>query len=915
MQEAPRLGARAQDGSGPAATWHAFPASTALERLGSPTDGLTATEAAGRLASHGRNALPAAAGRSLLQRFLQQFHHVLIYVLLAATAITAALGHLLDAGVILGVVLVNAVIGFVQEGRAEAALEAIRGMISARASVMRDGRRVTITAAEVVPGDLLLLEAGDRVAADVRLVKARNLRIDEAILTGESVPVEKSTEPVAADAPIGDRLSMAFSGTLVAAGQGSGVVVATGASSELGRISAMLGGIAEIETPLIRQMNAFARKLTLVIGLLATGIFLFAVLVRGYPIVDAFVAVVAIAVASIPEGLPAVLTITLAIGVQRMAGRNAIIRRLPSVETLGSVSTICSDKTGTLTRNEMTVTRVVTADRAYDVGGVGYAPRGGFTVAGAVIDPAGDDLVQRIGRAALLCNDAALREAGGAFVVDGDPMEGALVTLGLKAGLEPERIAMEAPRTHEIPFDAAHRYMATLHRGRDGAILAFVKGAPERVVEMCERQASGAGEQPIDRSFWLGAAEALAGDGRRVLALASRTFGAEKHDLVPGDVDHGLVLLGLVGLIDPPRPEAIAAIVECRTAGIAVKMITGDHAATAAAIAAGLGLEKPAPVLTGSMLDGLDAAGFRRAVAETSVFARTSPEHKLRLVEALQANGGVIAMTGDGVNDAPALKRADVGVAMGRTGTEVAKEASDMVLADDDFASIVAAVREGRTVYDNLSKVIGFVLPINGGEGILITLAILLGLTLPITPLQLLWVNMVSSVALALTLAFEPAEPGIMRRPPRRPDAPILSGQLLWRVLLVAILIAAGAFGMFFWAESRGHSIDTVRTMVINTIVVMEVFCLFSIRYIHGTSITWMGVLGTPAVLVGLAVVVTLQLGFTYLPFMQRLFHTTGVGFADGLAIIGVGVALLVVLEIEKRARAEWVDRTATRAA
>ena len=877
-------------------------------------EGLAPSLVASRLAQYGRNALPQTAGKTAFQRLLAQFNNLLIYVLLASAAVTAFLGHAVDTGVILAVVVINTLIGYVQEGKAEQALDAIRGMISPKASVLREGRRITIDAAEVVPGDMLLLEAGDRVSADVRLVKARNLRVDEAILTGESVPVDKTVEPVPVEAPLGDRRSMAFSGTLVTAGQGIAAVVATGSASEIGRISALLGRVEQLDTPLIRQMNLFARQLTIAIFTLAAVTLAFAVLVRGYALADAFMAMVGMAVAAIPEGLPAVMTITLAMGVQRMAARNAIIRRLPAVETLGSVSIICSDKTGTLTRNEMTVAKVVLADRSYEVGGVGYEPKGGFSIDGCEADPAADALLMRLTRAALLCNDAALREASSGWVVDGDPMEGALVSLGLKAGHEHSKLAKYLPRTDEIPFDAAHRYMATLHHGHDGVAFSCVKGAPERVLEMCSRQATPDGEVALDTRFWLEAIEALAGQGQRVLAFACRPVPAGKRELVFADVEQGLTLNGLVGIIDPPRPEAIAAVAECHDAGIRVKMITGDHAATASAIAAELGLERPQLATTGQQLNGLDDAELRRTLAESNVFARTSPEHKLRLVEAMQAGGAVIAMTGDGVNDAPALKRADVGVAMGHNGTEAAKEAADMVLADDNFASIVAAVREGRTVYDNLTKVIGWTLPTNGGETMIIAAAILFGLTLPVMPVQILWINMVTAVGLGLVLAFEPAEPGIMQLPPRAPDAPLLSGFLLWRIILVSLLFAAGAFGIFAWAELRGLAHEEARTMVVNTIVVMEIFYLFSVRYLHGTSVTWRGVLGTPAVLIGVGSIVILQFAFTYLPVMQRLFQTRSIALGDGLVIVGIGIVLLGVLEVEKRARrsllaGDWLGR------
>ncbi|MGF1651363.1 MAG: cation-transporting P-type ATPase [Hyphomicrobiaceae bacterium] len=891
-----------------ARAWHAEPVAEVLTGLDASERGLSPPAVAERLERHGRNALPQARPTSPLIRFLKQFDNLLIYVLLAAAVVTALLGHPIDTAVILGVVVVNAVIGYIQEGKAEAALEAIRNMISPRASVLRDGTRVTVDAAEIVPGDILLLEAGDRVTADVRLIKARNLSIDEAILTGESVPVRKETAPVDAAAPLGDRTSLAFSGTLVTSGQGAGVVVATGRATELGRISGLIGAVERIETPLIRQMNQFARQLTFIILGLAAITFAFATLVRGYGISDAFLAVVGMAVAAIPEGLPAVMTVTLAIGVQRMAGRNAIIRRLPAVETLGSVSTICSDKTGTLTRNEMTVTAVVLNDRTFEVSGVGYAPDGAFSAGGATVEPADEPRLVHAARIALACNDASVRSVDGIHVVDGDPMEGALVVVAQKAGLDRARLAADLPRRDEIPFDAAHRYMATLHVPAHGAPVVFVKGAPEQLIEMCDQEASREGQRSIDRAFWREAIERLARDGRRVLAVASRTLADGTTSIGFDDVQSGLTLVGLVGLIDPPRPEAIAAIAECRTAGVAVKMITGDHVATASAIARELGLEAPERVLSGADLDGLTTEQFSEAVRQTSVFARTSPEHKLRLVEAMQAEGAVIAMTGDGVNDAPALKRADVGVAMGRGGTEAAKEASEMVLADDNFASIVAAVREGRTVYDNLSKVIGWTLPTNGGETLIVLAAILLGVTLPLTPVQILWINMVTAVGLGLVLAFEPAEPGVMTRPPRDTGAALLSPILIWRVAFVSVLFAIGAFSVFAWAKSQGAPIEEARTLVVNTIVVMEIFYLFSVRYVHGSSLTLAGMLGTPAVLIGVGGIVVLQLAFTYAPFMQILFATQPLSLLEGGVAILAGVALFAILELEKLIRRRYLE-------
>ena len=892
----------------PEQPWHAHEAGAAFVALRSDAAGLDEAEAAARLADFGPNRLPVARRRSGLMRFVTQFNNLLIYVLAAAAVVSALLGHAVDAAVIIGVVLVNAAIGFVQEGRAEHALEAIRGMIDPRSSVLRAGRRLTVSADAIVPGDVVLIEAGDRVPADLRLIRARRLKIEEAVLTGESVAVGKAVDPVDEGAVLGDRTSMAFSGTLVAAGQGAGIAVATGAATELGRISALIGAVETLTTPLVRQMDRFARQLTLIILAVAAGAFLFAVLVRGYAAADAFMAVIGLGVAAIPEGLPAIMTITLAIGVQRMAGRNAIIRRLPAVETLGSVSVICSDKTGTLTRNEMTAQCVMVADGECEVTGVGYAPVGTFRTLGEEIDAGRHALLMELIRAGLLCNDAELRETAAGWIVDGDPMEGALVTLAVKAGLDPALVRKQMPRTDEIPFDAAHRFMATLHHRHEDGSFVVVKGAPERLVEMCAFERRADGDRPINIDAWRSEADELAARGERVLGFAVKPAREGQQDLTFADVDSDATLLGFVGFIDPPRAEAVAAVAACRAAGIRVAMITGDHAATAREIGRQLGLAERPRVLGGADLDGLDGDRLRDVARETDVFARTTPEHKLRLVEALQADGLTVAMTGDGVNDAPALKRADVGIAMGGKGTEAAKEAAEMVLADDNFASIVAAVREGRTVYDNLMKVVAWTLPTNGGEAMTILAAIGLGLALPITPVQILWINMVTAVALGLTLAFEPTEPGVMRRPPRPADAPILSASLVWRIVFVSGLFVAGAFGMFFWAEGRGLPTETGRTMVVNTIVVMEIFYLFSVRYVHGTSLTRQGVLGTPAVLIGVSVVVACQLAFTYLPPLQYVFDSRPLALLDGAAVVAVGVAMLIVVEIEKaiRRRLPW---------
>ncbi len=888
-------------GGPPAQHWHAIDAAAALAALQSGPGGLGEDEAERRFAAHGPNRLPQGKQRGPLLRLLAQIHNLLIYVLLAAGVLSAVIGHVTDAVVILAVVVVNALIGFIQEGRAERALEAIRGMIDPRASVMRAGRRITIGADRLVPGDIVLLEAGDRVPADLRLIKARSLRVDEAILTGESVPVDKSVAPTEPAAALGDRACMAYSGTFVAAGQGAGVAVATGATTELGRISTMIGAVERLTTPLLRQMDHFAKQVTLAVLVVSIAVFAYATLAQAYALDEAFMVVVGLFVAAIPEGLPTVMTITLAVGVQRMAARNAIIRRLPAVETLGSVSIICSDKTGTLTRNEMMVSRVSIAAAEITVEGTGYAPEGRLLADGEPIDPPAYPELEELSLAGALCNDAHLRQSGDRWIVDGDPMEGALITFARKAGHDVDAARARFARLDEIPFDSRHRYMATLHAREGRPPVAYVKGAPERILQMCTEVATPDGNGSLDADRWHRRIEALAADGQRVIALARRTLPESRRGIEPADIESGLCLLGLVGLIDPPRAEAVAAVAECKAAGIRVKMITGDHAATARAIARQLGLADDPTTVTGQDLDSFENDSFDSHAREATVFARTSPEHKLRLVQSLQSDGSIIAMTGDGVNDAPALKRADVGVAMGGKGTEAAKEASEMVLADDNFASIVAAVREGRTVYDNLRKVISFLLPINGGESMVIVLAVLLGLALPVTPLQILWVNMVSSVALALTLAFEPTEPNTMQCPPRAPKEPILSGRLLWRILFVSALMIIGTFGIYAWATARGLPVELARTMAVNTLVVMEIFYLFSVRYVHGTSLTWQGVLGTRAVLTGVAAVVVAQFAFTYLPPLQAVFGTRPVSLPDGLAIVGVGVVLLLIVEIEKR--------------
>ncbi len=870
-------------------------AEAALAQTGSRRKGLSEAEAGERLSRHGPNRLPEPPRRTALQRLAAQFNNLLILVLIGAAIVTALLGHFIDTTVIMAVVVANTIIGFVQEGRAENALEALRAMLAPKASVVRDGVRQELPADRLVPGDIVQLEPGDKVPADLRLLATHGLSIEEAILTGESVPVSKQVDPVAPDAVLGDRRSMAFSGTMVTRGTAIGVVVGTGGETEIGRISGMLAGVETLTTPLIEQMAVFARYLTGFILVVSAGILAWGTLARGQDFAETFMIVVGLSVAAIPEGLPAVLTVTLAIGVQTMARRSAIVRRLPTIETLGAVSVVCSDKTGTLTSNEMMVATLATGDGRYEVTGSGYAPEGEVRLDGRAVDPASAAALSELAQIAALCNTATLHNGSGGWRIEGDPMEGALLALAGKLGFGDERAAP----ADAIPFDAEYRYMATLHSPRGDATVALVKGAPERILAMCSRQLAADGPVPLDQDYWRGAAEDIAADGQRVLALAQKEHDGRTID--HDDIAEGMVLVGFVGLIDPPRPEAIAAVADCRRAGIRVKMITGDHAGTAAAIGRQVGLANPDRVLTGAELDAMDEEQLAAAVAGADVFARTSPEHKLRLVTALQRRGEVVAMTGDGVNDAPALKRADAGIAMGRKGSEATREAADLVLADDNFASIAEAIRQGRTVYANLKKVITFLLPVNGGESLSLMIAILFGLVLPITPAQILWVNMVSSVALAMSLAFEAPERDIMRHPPRQRSAPILSRFLIWRVVLVSALFSVGVFGQFALAKTMGEDVETARTMALNTLVAMEVFYLFSVRYTFGASLTWEGLRGTRPVLVAVALVAVLQLVFTYTPLMHLLFETRSLTALQLGQCTLAGVALLLVLEIEKR--------------
>ncbi|MGR9071650.1 MAG: cation-transporting P-type ATPase [Gammaproteobacteria bacterium] len=878
--------------------WHSLNFKEIAQALDSSEQGLDPQEADRRLKIYGANKLTETRARGPIRRFFAQFHNLLIYVLLAAGTVTAVIEHWIDSGVIFGVVLINAIIGFIQEGKAEKAIDAIRNLLTHRAMVRRRNKNFLIPAEQLVPGDIVMIESGDKVPADLRLFSVKNLRIDESMLTGESLPVEKIAPAVDRHAVLGDRLCIAYSGTLVTYGSAAGIVVATGDATEIGRINTMLRSVSQLTTPLLRQIDIFSQWLTVTIISVSSATFAYGWYVRHSSTEDLFMSAVGLAVAAIPEGLPAIMTITLAIGVQSMARRNAIIRRLPAVETLGSVSVICSDKTGTLTCNEMTVKSIFANHRLFAVEGAGYDPHGGFELADhtvAVEDYPG--LTEMI-RAAVLCNNAELELKVENWIIHGDTTEGALLTLALKAGVDPALLRQEMPRIDVIPFESQHRYMATLHHDHSGHAFIFIKGAPERVLAMCNFARIDGVDLPIDLPRWHRMLQELAGRGHRLLAFAFKTASAQTQ-LRYSDIEGGLTLLGVVGMIDPPRPEAIASVRKCQTAGIRVKMITGDHAGTAAAIAAQIGVGNGS-VLTGDEIDSMRDDELVRAIRTVDVFARTSPENKLRLVTALQADGCIVAMTGDGVNDAPALKRADVGVAMGKKGTEVAKESSEMVLADDNFASIAHAVEEGRGIYDNLKKSIIFILPTNGGEALTIMAAIAAGKVLPITPVQILWVNMVTAVTLALTLAFEPPEKDIMRRKPRHPKEPLLSWFLTWRIVFVSLIVVAGTFGLFLWERSLGTTIEEARTVAVNTLVGFEMFYVFNSRYIYASVFNFHGLFGNRLVWLAVALLSLFQLAFTYWRPMQHLFGTVAIDLHTWLMIAGVASTVFVLVEIEK---------------
>ena len=881
--------------------WHALAVDDVLKRLTTSTGkGLDGGEASTRLQRYGPNRLPEGKKRGPFMRFISQFNNILVYVLLGAGFTKLMLNLWVDAGIIFGVVILNALLGFIQEGKAEKALDSIRNMLSAEARTLRGGETRMIPAEQLVPGDIVLLESGDKIPADLRLSDVKNLRTEEAALTGESVPAEKSSDPVSANATVGDRDSMAFSGTMVVSGRATGVVVATGSETELGRINQMLAAVSALETPLLRQIKKFGYAITAAVGIVGVLVFAYGKWVAGIPFVELFQAVTGIAVSLIPEGLPALITITLAIGVQRMAQRNAIIRRLPAVETLGSVSRICSDKTGTLTLMEMMVVSAVSAESQYQITGNGYAPEGEVKQNGK---PAGKDpVLQLLGRVSMLCNDAELFQQEGAWKVEGDPTEGALYPFATKLGMDRRAEQSAYPRIDAIPFESEHKFMATLHKGPDGKEMLFVKGAPEVIMEHCDRQQLADGKHaPLDRDRFQKISDKLAGQGERVLGLAwLESPVVQAGSLGPADLPKNLVLLGLIGLLDPPRKEAIEAVKECHGGGIRVTMITGDHKITAAAIAKMLGIGDGKTAVAGAEIEEMNEAALQERVQNVDVFARASPEHKLRLVKAIQANRQIVAMTGDGVNDAPSLKKADIGVAMGIKGTEVTKEAAGMILADDNFASIGAAVKEGRTVYNNIEKAMLFMLPTNVAQGLVIAVAIFLGFTMPITAPQVLWVNMVTSVALGLVISFEPHELDVMNRPPRAVDRPILTNFGIWRVIFVGLALVAVTLWAFFWLKSQNASDALARTVAVNMITIGQVFYLLNSRYLLDSSLSFKAHLGNKYLPLGIGAVVILQLLFTYAPPLQALFDNEAIPLWVWPWLFLAGFVFFLIVEAEK---------------
>lgn len=889
--------------------WHHLAEEDVFEALKSDHhEGLSEKEVEERLRLFGENSITAQKPISPIKRFLLQFHNPLIYILLVATAVTFFLEEYIDSAVIFAVVLINAVIGYMQEAKAEDAINSLKKMMSASATVIRDGKKMSVPATQLVPGDIVQLASGDKVPADMRLFKNRDLQIDESALTGESVAVQKERASLEKDTVLGDRVNMAFAGTLVTYGSGMGVVSGTGDDTETGKIADMISQAVSLDTPLTQKIHAFSKILLYVILTLA-GITFVVGLLHGQHWVETFMAAVALSVAAIPEGLPAVVTITLAIGVRRMAIRNAIVRKLPAVETLGSTTIICSDKTGTLTENQMTVQKVFAGDQEFDLDGSGYQPDGEIKKTDGETLKDVDEGLRLCLLAGTISNDSELKQDAGLWQVQGDPTEGALIASAVKAGLQQSEQMDKYPRLDIIPFESDRQYMATLHKFDDQNNVIFLKGSLERTLIRCKDALDAQGNSlALDRDKITTTAERFAAMGLRVLCIAMQKVPKDEQtfDRFQSQEDaEQLTFIGLQAMIDPPRKEAISAVATCQKAGIAVKMITGDHALTARAIAQQIGITNPDPdadehrVLTGRELAEMSDHQLLKEVENVSVFARVAPEQKLKLVTALQAKKHVVAMTGDGVNDAPALKKADIGVAMGIAGTEVSKEAADMVLTDDNFATIEGAVEEGRNVFDNLVKFITWILPTNLGQGMVIMLAVLLGATLPVLPVQALWLNMTTAVFLGLMLAFEPREPGIMNRMPREPDSPILNAEMIGRIFSVSTLLLIGAFGLFQWALIQGESEEVARTLAVTLFVVVQSVFLFNCRSLT-VSLFQTPAFSNPWIWAGIGAMLLAQLAFIYTPLMNLLFQSAPLELYHWGMMLAYGLLVMVLVEIEK---------------
>ncbi|MBG1239894.1 cation-transporting P-type ATPase [Nostoc sp. NZL] len=894
--------------------WHNLVESKVAWHLNTNLEtGLTSDEVTKRRERFGSNELKGKAGTSPILRFLLQFNQPLLYILLIAGAIKALIGQWVNAWVIWGVTLINAIIGFIQESKAESAIAALASSVQTNATILRNGQKVQVPSAELVPGDLVLLASGDKVPADLRLVRAKNLQVNESALTGESVAIEKNTRPLDADAPLAERTNMAYAGSFVTFGTARGIVVAIGEATETGRISQLIEQGTSLKTPLTRKFDKFSRTLLYII--LGIAALTFAVgLGYGNSWAAMFEAAVAFAVSAIPEGLPAVVTVTLAIGVSRMARRHAIVRKLPAVETLGGATVICSDKTGTLTENQMTVQAIYAGGKNYTVTGGAYVPEGEILFDEQPVDLQNSPVLEECLKAGLLCNDSHLETKDGQWQVVGDPTEGGLIVVANKVGMTSSNLEEEMPRLDIIPFESEFQYMATLHEGgsRENSSRVrtiYVKGSVESILKRCQQMLDAEGNLArINAETVHQEVDAMANQGLRVLAFAKKSASAAQDSLDHADIEKDLVFLGLQGMIDPPRTEAIAAVEACQNAGIQVKMITGDHAITARAIAERMGFNKNGEVLafTGAELAQMDKSELATAIEDGAVFARVAPEQKLRIVEALQSKGEVVAMTGDGVNDAPALKQADIGIAMGGAGTEVAKEASDMILTDDNFASIEAAVEEGRTVYRNLLKAIAFILPVNGGESMTILISVLLARELPILSLQVLWLNMVNSIAMTVPLAFEPKSERVMQKSPRSPREPLLSKSLVKRILVISIFNWILIFGVFEWIQKTTGNIDLSRTMAIQALVAGRIFYLLSISQLGIALINQLrGVRQTAsdvsAIVIGIACTIILQIIFSQWNLMNNLFSTAPLNLNQWLICFLIGLPMIAVASLVNR--------------